>query len=130
MAQRIMIIDDDRHICDALADRLRALGYEVVPFTDGCSALASLALESARSPVDLVLLDLNMPGMDGMTVLKELKSKHRGIPVIMMSATPSQESFKKAIEEGARDWIRKPMEAEVLTYKIAKLFGSDHPVDQ
>lgn len=121
MEQRIMIIDDDRSICDVLSDLLNGLGYEVLAFTDGCSALATMALESGRSRLDVVLLDLNMPGMDGMAVLREIRAKYPGIPVIMMSGTPAQESFKKAIDEGVRDWIRKPIDVEVLKEKLAKV---------
>lgn len=122
MERRIMIIDDDRSICDLLTELFRALGHEALAFTDGCSALATMALESGRSRLDVVLLDLNMPGMNGMAVLREMRTQHPGVPVIMMSGTPDQESLREAIAQGAKDWIRKPIDAEVLTYKLAKVY--------
>lgn len=117
MARRIMIIDDDRLIGEAVKDRLDALGYEAIAFTDGCSALATIALESKRSPLDLVLLDLVMPGMDGMAVLRELRHRHREIPVIMMSATQERETFMEALRVGARDYVRKPLDFNALEQK-------------
>jgi DNA-binding NtrC family response regulator len=119
---RIMIIDDDRCICDALRDRLDALGYEAISFTDGCSALATIALESSRSPFDLVLLDLHMPGMDGMAVLGELHHQHRKTPVIIMSATSEREAFADAIRAGARDFLKKPIDSELLHQKCRTIF--------
>ncbi len=122
MERRIMIIDDDRSICDLLTELSRVLGHEALAFTDGCSALATMALESGRSRLDVVLLDLNMPGMNGMAVLREMTTQHPGVPVIMMSGTPNQESFREAIAQGAKDWIRKPIDVEVLKDKLAKVF--------
>ena len=122
MERRIMIIDDDRSICDLLTELSRVLGHEALAFTDGCSALATMALESGRSRLDVVLLDLNMPGMNGMAVLREMNTQHPGVPVIMMSGTPNQESFREAIAQGAKDWIRKPIDVEVLKDKLAKVF--------
>ncbi|WP_173044865.1 response regulator [Nitrospira sp. KM1] len=118
-----MIIDDDRFICEALKDRFDSLGYEGMAFTDGCSALATIALETARSPVDLVLLDLHMPGMDGMWVLGELQVRHAEIPVIMMSGHPERKAFEDAVRAGARDYVRKPIDFGLLEQKIKTIFG-------
>jgi DNA-binding NtrC family response regulator len=122
MERRIMIIDDDRSICDLLTELFHVLGHEAIAFTDGCSALATMALESGRSRLDVVLLDLNMPGMNGMAVLRQMSTQHPGVPVIMMSATLDQEIFREAIAQGAMDWIGKPIDVEVLKYKLAKVF--------
>jgi DNA-binding response OmpR family regulator len=122
MARRIMIIDDDRYIGEAVKDRLDALGYDAIAFTDGCSALATIALESTRSPLDLVLLDLMMPGMNGMEVLRELRHRHREIPVIMMSATEEREEFMEALRVGARDYVNKPLDFNILAHKCRLIF--------
>jgi len=119
-----MIIDDDRSLCDLLTELVRMLGHEALAFTDGCSALATMALESGRSRLDVVLLDLNMPGMNGMAVLREMRTRHPGVPVIMMSGTPEQDSFREAMAHGAKDWLRKPIDVEVLKDKLAKVFRS------
>ena len=116
-----MIIDDDRFISEALQDRFESLGYEVLVFTDGYTALATIMLESSRSPLDLVLLDLNMPGIDGMTVLHELHRRHREIPVIMMSGTEDKGAFQKALRAGARDYVGKPLDFKILEQKCLKV---------
>lgn len=122
MERRIMIIDDDRAIGDLLSELVRVLGHEAIAFTDGCSALANMALESGRSRLDVVLLDLNMPGMNGLAVLREMRTQYASVPVIMMSGTPDQEGFREAIAQGAKDWIRKPIDVEVLKDKLARVF--------
>jgi len=122
MERRIMIIDDDRSLCDRLTELLRVLGYDAIAFTDGCSALATMALESGRSRLDAVLLDLNMPGMNGMAVLKEMSVRHPDVPVIMVSSTLDQESTREAMAYGAKDWIQKPIDLELLKDKLAMVF--------
>jgi len=121
MARRIVIIDDDRGIGEAVKDRLDSLGYDAIAFTDGCSALATIALESDRSPLDLILLDLIMPGMDGMTVLRELRHRYKEIPVIMMSALQEREVFKEALRIGASDYVHKPLDFNILEEKCHKI---------
>lgn len=123
--RRIMIIDDDRCIGEALRDRIQAAGYETIVMTDGCSALATIALESGRSPLDLVLLDLNMPGMDGMAVLRALHEKYPAIPVIMISATSEREAFADAVRAGARDYLPKPIDYKLLEEKCRKALGEE-----
>jgi DNA-binding response OmpR family regulator len=122
-----MIIDDDRCIGEALRDRLEAVGYEAIVMTDGYSALANMALEIGRSPLDLVLLDLNMPGMDGMAVLREMRHKYPGIPVIMVSATSERGNFTEAMRIGARDYLPKPIDYKVLVHKCQKALGEAEP---
>ena len=92
-----------------------------IAFTDGCSALATIALESDRSPLDLILLDLIMPGMDGMTVLRELRRRYKEIPVIMMSALQEREVFKEALRIGASDYVHKPLDFNILEEKCHKI---------
>ena len=123
MARRVLIIDDDRFIAEALKERLEAMGYEATAVTDGASGLTLLAREADGSPVELVLLDLNMPGMDGMAVLRELRAQHAAIPVIMMSATPARGAKMDALRAGARDYLEKPIDAPALMDKCRAALG-------
>lgn len=123
-----MIIDDDRCIGEALRDRLDSIGYDTILMADGCSALATIALETNRSPIHLVLLDLNMPGMDGMAVLREMHYRHGHIPVIMMSATADREAFKAAIRAGAIDFLSKPIDYKLLEQKCRKMLEREGPI--
>jgi DNA-binding response OmpR family regulator len=122
-----MIVDDNRDICDGLKDRLDMWGYDVVICHDGASALAMIHLESIRSPFHLVLLDLNMPGMEGMAVLRRLRHQDNGIPVIIMSATARHEAFWDGIQAGAVDFIRKPIDYEELGRKCRLVFRDVEP---
>ena len=79
-------------------------------------------MESGRSRLDAVLLDLNMPGMNGMAVLKEMSVRHPDVPVIMVSSPLDQESTREAMAYGAKDWIQKPIDLELLKDKLAMVF--------
>ncbi len=116
-----MIVEDDRCIGEGVRDRLESLGYDTVLVADGYSALATMALEHHRSPVHLVLLDLRLPGMDGMSVLGELRKIYPEIPVIMMSATAEREDFLEAIKAGAQDFLPKPIDPRILEEQCRKM---------
>lgn len=116
-----MIVEDDRCIGESIQDRLESLGYDTILMTDGYSALATMALEYHRSPVHLVLLDLRLPGMDGMLVLRELRRIYPELPVIMMSATAEPEDCLEAIKAGARDFLPKPIDPRTLQENCRKM---------
>jgi len=116
-----MIVEDDRCIGEGVRDRLESMGYETVLRTDGYSALATMALEHHRSPVHLVLLDLRLPGMGGMSVLGELRKIYPEIPVIIMSATAERKDSLEAIQAGARDFLPKPIDPRMLEEKCRKI---------
>lgn len=112
MSKRILLVEDDEDIRLALRDRLDSMGFEVVSEDNGHSALSRIALEAPRSRIHGVLLDLHMPIVDGMTVLRELRDRHPQIPVIVMSATNDPEQFMEAKRLGARSYMSKPFEHE------------------
>lgn len=116
-----MIVEDDRCIGESIRDRFESMGYDALLMTDGYSALATLALEHQRSPVELVLLDLRLPGMDGMLVLRELRKTYPEIPIIMMSATAEPEDAVQAINAGARDFLPKPIDPRLLEEKCRNM---------
>jgi len=116
-----MIVEDDRCIGESVRDRLESIGYDAILMTDGYSALATMTLEHQRSPVDLVLLDLRLPGMDGMVVLRELRKIYPEVPIIMMSATAEPEDAVQAINAGARDFLSKPIDPRMLEEKCRKM---------
>lgn len=116
---KILVIDDEPDVRLALAITLEDHGYEVVEGADGSVALD---LAVAHAP-DLIILDLNMPIVDGLTALKILKSDERtsGIPVCILTALsdPSQEQCATAL--GADDFIGKPWSEEQLLRRLAGL---------
>jgi len=111
MGRRILIIDDNCSLCDALKDRLEAMGYSVIVAHDGRTGLALMALEAKQAPIGGVLLDMHMPIMDGMQVLRELRIQHEHVPVVMMTADPDHRVSEQALSLGVRHYIGKPVDA-------------------
>jgi two-component system nitrogen regulation response regulator NtrX len=111
---RILIVDDEQGIRKSLAGLLSDEGYEAAVSADGEAALAALR----EQPPDLVLLDIAMPGRDGIDVLEEMRRAWPRLPVIMMSGHGSIETAVRATQLGAFDFIEKPLGAEKLLLTI------------
>jgi DNA-binding response OmpR family regulator len=114
-ARRILIADDDALVRSSLAAVLHCEGYEVYGAEDGRTAIKS-AIE--HKP-DLVLLDLNMPNMDGWTAFTKLEETRPLIPVIVITARPNQ--YKQAVKLGVDAFMEKPLNFPVLLRAIRKL---------
>ncbi len=114
--KKILVIDDEPSILYVVINRLQASGYTVVTAYDGFNGLETLEKEN----VDLILLDIMMPKMDGFQFLKELKKVKKGnkVPVIMFSAKVQDEDVRKAKDLGASDFISKPFTPDILLEKI------------
>jgi len=124
----ILVVDDDQSNREMLARRLLREGHQVESASDGRQAL-----EVLRSrPVDLVLLDVMMPGMDGYEVLKHLKSDQalRDIPVLMISALDQMDSVVRCIGLGAEDYLPKPFDPVLLRARIGACLEKKRLRDQ
>ena len=93
---RLLIVDDEPHICEALQDRVEAEGYDVITAHDGQTAFALFALEIQRSPITGVILDLELPVVHGIEVLRQLRSQWSELPILMISASHD----KKMLDQG------------------------------
>ncbi len=115
MMNPICIVDDEPSIASTVASILKDEGYHPLPFADAESFWQGLdAMEPA-----LVLLDVWLPGMDGMELLKRLHARYPLLPVIMMSGHAGIEAAVAAIKAGAYDFLEKPLHLEVLLDKVA-----------
>ncbi len=112
----VLVVEDDAALREALSDTLALARYQVVEATDGESALALLAERS----VDLVLSDVQMPGMDGHTLLRRVKSVRPGIPFILMTAYGQIDRAVDAMRDGAADYLPKPFESDRLLGVVAR----------
>ncbi len=111
---RIVIVEDETPIREGVAAALRAAGYEPVEAPDGPSGLAA-----ARQPgVDLVLLDLMLPGLDGLEVLKQLRQTHATLPVIILTARGTEDERVAGLGAGADDYVVKPFSARELVARV------------
>jgi DNA-binding response OmpR family regulator len=119
MGKRILIVDDQATIALFLRDRLEKLGFEVETASNGLEGIQVLKTVS----IDGILLDLEMPVMDGLTMLSRLRQMATTVPVIAMSADPTRSTMIKAIESGARDYLFKPISGDILKHKCLRLFS-------
>jgi len=122
MAQRILIVEDDAALAEALLDTLEASGYEGTHAAHGGQALAQLQQE----PFHLVVSDVHMQGMDGHALLREVKDRYPELPVLLMTAYASVERAVQAMRDGAADYLMKPFEADVLVATVARYALSEH----
>lgn len=113
---KILIIDDEPQLVESLAVRLKASGYEVFPAPDGVSGINKF---KEVSP-DLVILDIMMPGLSGLDVLKELKQISPKCPVIMLTAYGTPQSAIESLRLGAYDHLAKPFNTQTLLEMIRK----------
>ncbi len=113
--KRIMVVDDEDFILESVTDILTDEGYEVIIAKDGPQCLEKI--ESHILP-DLVLLDIWMPGMDGIEVLKNIKNRWHFIPVIIMSGHGTIETAVQATKLGAFDFIEKPLSIDPLLLSV------------
>jgi len=114
--ETVLVVDDDPYIQQALQDRLVSLGYGVLVSTDGKQALE--IVEHHRP--QLVLLDIEIPGMKGLDVLKEIRRREFDIPVIMITAYGSIDMAVQAMKDGAYDFIPKPFKSGHIGLVVQK----------
>lgn len=110
-AARLAIVDDDSQFVGYLGTLLRSRGYDVQPFTSGGDLLQALHGDAAP---DVVLLDVLMPGMDGLDTLRALRLAHPGVQVIMLSGRQAASTIVDAVRLGAADYVVKPDDPEGL----------------
>ena len=116
----LLVIEDERVLCETIVRSLRRLAYSVDHCYDGDQALELLGTEQ----YDLVLLDLNLPGKDGMTVLRTFRQRDRKTPVLILSARSEVKDKVEGLDAGANDYLSKPFHLAELEARIRSLCGS------
>ena len=126
MQGKILVIDDDPDILDALAMILESQGYEVFTARDGIEGLANLKAEKP----DLMILDLLMPKMDGFAVCKELQdprwSKFKEMPIVILTSVREDASRRRyeletGLELNVDDYVEKPISPDILLQRVERL---------
>jgi two-component system, OmpR family, response regulator len=113
---RVLVVDDDPHIRELVRHFLGAEGMETAEAADGAAALAAVA----GSKVDLVILDIMMPGLDGWTVCREIK-RRRDLPVLLLTAKGDSSQKVKGFDLGADDYVVKPFDPPELVARAKSL---------
>ncbi len=111
---KILLLEDDRDLGETIVELLEDAGYEVVWVTNGEEA----ADESYEGKFDLYLLDINVPEMDGLELLKSLRDAEDETPAIYISAMTDIKTIAKGFDLGAEDFIKKPFEAQELLIRL------------
>ena len=126
MPKKILIVDDDTDVLEALTMILERRGYQVVTAQDGIEGLAYLRAEKP----DLMILDLLMPKMDGFAVLKELQdprwSEFRDVPILVLTSVREEASRRRykletGLELGADSYVEKPISPDIILKRVEKL---------
>jgi DNA-binding NtrC family response regulator len=116
MSEKILLVDDEQDFLDVMSERIEARGMEV-----STADSAALALEKVESGgFDAIILDLMMPGMDGLEALKAIKKKNPDLQVILLTGHATIEKGIEAMKLGAMDFIEKPADLDKLTEIIKK----------
>ena len=121
----ILVVEDDESIRNLIVSQLEDAGFAVATAADGLEGLAAIR---ERRP-DAVLLDINMPRMDGFTMLERMKSNPEtsNLPVLMLSAQSSPEDIRRAVQLGADDYIGKPFESRQLLRRVDRMIRKITP---
>jgi two-component system chemotaxis response regulator CheY len=119
MAKKVLIVDDSSSVSTVARMALRERGYEVIEASNGKEALEKLDSERCH----LVISDVNMPTMDGITLLKEIKRhpNYKFTPVIMLTTEAGEDKKQEGRAAGAKAWITKPFQPQLLVDAVAKL---------
>src|SRR6059058_879686 len=116
---RVLVVDDEASIRDLLAKTLALAEYDVDVAPDGCSALDRMRLY----PYDLLIADLKMPGMDGLTVIREAKRYKADLPVIIITGFSTESSAIEAVNLGVAGYLTKPFRVPQVLAAAAKALG-------
>ncbi|MEQ1767297.1 MAG: response regulator [Methylotenera sp.] len=122
MAKTILAVDDSGSLRQMVAFSLKAAGYDVVQAVDGQDGLD----KAKQKTVDLVLTDQNMPIMDGLTLIKNLRElgSYQKVPILMLTTESSDEMKAKGKAAGANGWLVKPFDPKRLIEVVQKVIGS------
>jgi DNA-binding response OmpR family regulator len=112
--KRILVIEDDAAIRRGLVDALRFAGYTALEASDGIEGLAA----ARQCRCDLLVLDLVLPGQDGLTILRELRAERQALPVIILTARGAEADRVRGLDQGADDYVVKPFSLRELLARI------------
>jgi len=113
---KILVVDDEKKIANVLAERLGLRGFDATPVYDGTSALSQLG----KDTFDGIILDLRLPDIDGMEVLRQTKERFPNIRIVVLSGHGNEQDFKTCLELGAIACFHKPANILKLTETLAQ----------
>lgn len=123
MKKVVLIVDDSSTLRKFVSFSLKMQNFDVLAAEDGMEALEQMS----QRHVDLAIVDLNMPNMDGFELIRNIRSSqdYADLPIIILSSERSEESIEKGKALGANSYIVKPFDAKMVQYQVAKFLSSD-----
>lgn len=125
MPIRLLVVDDEVDFLESIVMRIELRGFQTHGVTSGTAALEYL--EANPDSVDIVLLDIKMPGMDGLETLRQIKTSFPEIEAIVVTGHGSQEYNRLGRELGAFDYLIKPIRLDTILERIEAAYRSRHP---
>ena len=121
MTKTILSVDDSASVRQMVQLTLQGAGYQVIQAVDGADGLA----KARSTAVDMIVTDLNMPVMNGLSLIQELRKLpiYRGVPILFLTTESDAEMKKKAKDAGATGWITKPFQRDQLIAVVKKVLG-------
>ena len=118
MSKKALTVDDSKTMREMIAFTLKKEGFEVIEAEDGNDALSKVS-----GPLDVIITDLNMPNMDGLTLIRELrkKSEYRSVPILMLTTESDGSKKNEGKAAGATGWIVKPFNPDKLVQVVNKV---------
>lgn len=120
---KILLLEDNERLNNSIVQRLELKGYLVDAFLDGNDALSNL-----YNGYDCFILDINVPSIDGVTILKEIRETNTTIPIVIISSNIDLDTIKNAYDYGCNDYLKKPFYIDELEVKIEKLCQLDQAI--
>ena len=126
MGQLVLVVDDEPAVNDLICDALRLAGFRTESAADGVLALQFLRSTTA----DLVILDINMPRIDGFETLERMRAAGDSTPVIILTARQERDDARSGFERGADDFVHKPFSIEELVWRVRAVLRRSAPGEQ
>jgi DNA-binding response OmpR family regulator len=122
---RVMLVEDDRDIAEPLARALAREGYEVSEAGDGRDALSAVL----DAPPDLIILDIGLPGMNGLDVCRHVRKERPQVPILMLTARDGELETVAGLDAGADDYVTKPFRLSVLLARVRAMLRRSAPAE-
>lgn len=122
MSKTILSVDDSASVRQMVQLTLQGAGYRVIQASDGAEGLA----KAQSTSVDMIVTDLNMPNMNGLSLIQELRKlpAYRGVPIVFLTTESDIDAKQKAKAAGATGWITKPFQQDQLVAVVKKVLGA------
>jgi len=124
MSVSILVVDDEADVAELFRQQFRRevrQGQYVMHFAQSAETALDMLADGVRPELIVILSDINMPGMDGLSLLCKIKEQHADLPVIMVTAYGDEERRRKAAEFGAAEFVTKPVDFELLKQQLQQL---------